>query len=373
MRTIAIANQKGGCGKTTTAVNLAAAFARAGLRTLLIDLDPQGHATLGFGYNPETLDKTIYHALTNPQISVSRVVLGTNIEKLDLAPSNVLLSGAEIELAEVLGKELVLGEQLRIVSNDYDMAVIDCPPSVGLLTLNALVASTDVIVPVQVHYYAVEGLKQLFETANIIRVHFHPCYVKILGLLLTFVENRTVFGRQIQQQLREYFGELVFETVIHRTVRLLEAPSAGESVLTYAPESKGATEYMALVEEIINDRPLALEMNSDEVSEEKINNAKALVKEIASEKLPDEEMTYDESLADQTNSHESVGEHSEDDKPMAVEVSPEQPSGEYENNNEPMGDQTDSNDLMGEQTNDDNSSMVEMNNDAPSTEEMNNG
>jgi len=155
MRTIAITNQKGGCGKTTTTVNLAAAFAQKGLRTLLIDLDPQGHSTLGFGYDPETLDKTIYHALTNPQISISRVVLGTNIEKLDLAPSNILLSGAEIELAEVLGKELVLGEQLRMVNNDYDMVVIDCPPSVGLLTLNALVASTDVIVPVQVHckYY----------------------------------------------------------------------------------------------------------------------------------------------------------------------------------------------------------------------------
>jgi chromosome partitioning protein len=373
MRTIAIANQKGGCGKTTTSVNLAAAFARTGLRTLLIDLDPQGHATLGFGYDPETLDKTIYHALTNPQISVSRVVLGTNIEKLDLAPSNVLLSGAEIELAEVLGKELVLGEQLRIVSNDYDMVVIDCPPSVGLLTLNALVASTDVIVPVQVHYYAVEGLKQLFETANIIRVHFHPCYVKILGLLLTFVENRTVFGRQIQQQLREYFGDLVFETVIHRTVRLLEAPSAGESVLTYAPESKGATEYVALAEEIMHNRPLALEMNSDEVSEGKINDAKALVNKIGSEKPMDEEIIDDESLANQAIADEPMGEPEGDDRPMAVEVSPEQCSGEYENNDEPLAGQASSDEPMAEQTNDDNPSATEMNNEVPSTEETNNG
>jgi chromosome partitioning protein len=373
MRTIAIANQKGGCGKTTTAVNLAAAFAKTGLRTLLIDLDPQGHATLGFGYDPETIDKTIYHALTNPQISVSRVVLGTNIEKLDLAPANVLLSGAEIELAEVLGKELVLGEQLRMVNNDYDMVVIDCPPSVGLLTLNSLVASTDVIVPVQVHYYAVEGLKQLFETANIIRVHFHPCYVKILGLLLTFVENRTVFGRQIQQQLREYFGDLVFETVIHRTVRLLEAPSAGESVLTYAPESKGAVEYLALAEEIIHNRPLALEMNSDEVSEKKINDAKALVNKIGREKPPDEEIIDDESLTAQTSGDEPIAEPEGDDRPMAVEVSPEQSSGEYENNDEPMADQASGDEPMAEQANDDNPSAAEMNNEVPSTEETNNG
>ena len=185
----------------------------------------------------------------------SEVIVGTDIEGLDLAPSNILLSGAEIELAGVLGRELVLGEQLRMVADSYDTCIIDCPPSVGLLTLNALVASTDVIVPVQVHYYAVEGLKQLLETANIIRVHFHPCDVRILGLLLTFVEARTLFSRQIQQQIRGYFGELVFNTVIHRAVRLAEAPSAGEPALIYAPQSRGAAEYRALTEEIIYDRP----------------------------------------------------------------------------------------------------------------------
>ena len=371
MRTIAITNQKGGCGKTTTTVNLAAAFAQKGLRTLLIDLDPQGHSTLGFGYDPETLDKTIYHALTNPQISISRVVLGTNIEKLDLAPSNILLSGAEIELAEVLGKELVLGEQLRMVNNDYDMVVIDCPPSVGLLTLNALVASTDVIVPVQVHYYAVEGLKQLFDTANIIRVHFHPCYVKILGLLLTFVENRTVFGKQIQRQMREYFGDLVFKTVIHRTVRLLEAPSAGESVLTYAPESKGAAEHLALAEEIMHDRPMALEMNNDEVSEEKINSAKALVDEISNEKPPDEETINEELLAVETNSDNSMGEPDGDNRPMAVEVSPEQSSGEHENNNESLTAQTSGDEPMGEPGDDDRPIAVEVSPEQPSGEHEN--
>jgi chromosome partitioning protein len=251
MRTIAIANQKGGCGKTTSSVNIAAAFAQHGKRTLIMDLDPQGHSTLGLGHNPETLDKTIYHALTNVQIPLPRVIIGTSMEGLNLAPSNILLSGAELELANVVGREFVLSEQFRLVEDEYDVCVMDCPPSLGLLTLNALVASTDVIVPVQVNYFAMEGLRQLLETADIIRMNFQPCYVKILGLLLTFVEDRTLLSRQIQQQMREYFGDLVFDTVIHRTVRLAEAPSAGESILTFAPNSKGAVEYLALVEEIL--------------------------------------------------------------------------------------------------------------------------
>jgi chromosome partitioning protein len=272
MRIIAIANQKGGCGKTTTAVNLAAAFAGKGKRTLIIDLDPQGHATLGLGHNPETFDKTIYHTLTNAQIPISRVVINTSINGLNLAPSNILLSGAELELADVPEKELVLSKQLEIVSNEYEMCVIDCPPSVGPLTLNALVASTGVVVPVQVNYYAMEGLKQLLETVNIIKVYFYPCSVEILGLLLTFVDDRTIFSRQIQQQMREFFGSLVFDTVIHRTVRLAEAPSYGESVLTYAPTNKSAAEYKALAEEIINGRALVEEISIGGALAEEIGN-----------------------------------------------------------------------------------------------------
>lgn len=252
MRIFTIANQKGGCGKTTTSVNLAAAFATKGKRTLVVDLDPQAHSTLGLGHNPDKQTVTIYDVLTNVQTSLANIIKRTGLEQLSVAPGNILLAGAELELTLVFGREFVLSEKLSAVKDQFDVCVIDCPPSLGMLTLNALVASTDVIVPVQAHYYAMEGLKQLLETVSIIRERFYPCYVKILGLLLTFVEERTTLSRQVQQQMREFFGELVFNTVIHRNVRLAEAPSAGQSVLTYAPDSKGAEEYRALADEIDN-------------------------------------------------------------------------------------------------------------------------
>jgi len=253
MRTIAIANQKGGCGKTTTAVNLAAAFAILGKQVLLVDLDPQAHATLGVGCDPDSLGKTIYDALTNPQIPMSRVVMSTHLKNLNLVPNNILLSGLELELASLHNREFVLRQKMENVGANYDICVIDCSPSLSLLTLNALVASTDVIIPVQTHYYALEGLRQLLETIDIVKERFND-ELKILGVLLTFVEIRTTLSRQVQRQMRDYFGDLVFDAVIHRTVRLAEAPSAGESVLTYAPESRGAAEYKALAEEIIQGR-----------------------------------------------------------------------------------------------------------------------
>jgi chromosome partitioning protein len=301
MRTIVIANQKGGCGKTTTAVNLAAALAERGQTVLMADLDPQGHATLGFGHDPDTLAETIYHCLINPEIPISRVILPTKVDRLKVAPSNILLSGAELELATVAGREYVLREQLRTVAEQYDVCIVDCPPSLGLLTLNALIASTDVIVPVQVNYYAMEGLKQLLETANIIRVNFPPCEVKILGLLLTFVENRIIFSREIQRQMREYFGDLVFHTVIHRTVRLAEAPSAGESVLTYAPGSTGAAEYRALADEIIHGRAWIEQMGGGETLPEQMAGSEAITEQINGEETSLEHTSHEEVLAEEVS------------------------------------------------------------------------
>ncbi|MHC4568481.1 MAG: ParA family protein, partial [Planctomycetota bacterium] len=250
MRTIVITNQKGGCGKTTTAVNLAATLAQMDQRVLIVDLDPQAHATLGLGCEPDSCKRTIYHSLAHKQVALSRIIINTQIPGLDLAPSSIQLAKAEQELISVSRKEYILADQLKTVDNRYDICVIDCPPSLGLLTFNALVASTDVIVPVQVHYYALEGLKQLLETIKTARKRFYPCSVRILGILLTFVERKAALSSQVETQMRGFFGDLVFDTVIHRTISLAEAPSAGQSISTYAPDSKGSAEYKALAEEI---------------------------------------------------------------------------------------------------------------------------
>lgn len=218
----------------------------------MVDLDPQAHATLGLGCEPDSCKRTIYHSLAHKQVSISKVIINTQIPGLDLAPSSIMLAKAEQELVAVARKEYILANQLETVSNEYDICVIDCPPSLGLLTFSALVASTDVIVPVQAHYYALEGLKQLLETVKLARKRFYPCSVKILGILLTFVEGNAALSNQVEQQMRGFFGDLVFDTVIHRTISLAEAPSAGQSISTYAPESKGAAEYKALAEEIID-------------------------------------------------------------------------------------------------------------------------
>jgi len=252
MRTISIANQKGGCGKTTTAVNLSAALAERGKRTLLVDFDPQAHSTIGLNCEPDQLITTIYDALLDETIGIESIAIKSKVKSLYLVPSNVLLSGAELDLASVNEREFVLKKKLAKVQKNYEYCIIDCAPSLGLLTLNALFASTGVIVPVQSHYYATEGLRQFFETANTIEERYSPYSVNIIGVLLTLAERNTLLSRNIIEQMRELFGNLVFDTVIHKSVRLAEAPSAGESILTYASDSKSAAEYRALADELIN-------------------------------------------------------------------------------------------------------------------------
>jgi chromosome partitioning protein len=251
MQIITVANQKGGCGKTTTAINLAAALAGLGQRVLLVDLDPQGHATLGLGFNPNEFEKTVYHTLVNQFLPITAVAVGTNVNRLHLLPSNVLLGGAELELRGASGKEFVLSEQLRLASGHYDLCLIDCAPSLGLLMLEALIASTYVVVPVQAHFYSLDGLQRLLETIGVVRTRFYPCMVRPLGLLLTFMETRTLLCQRIETGLRNLFGQLVFETVIHKNIALAEAPSTGQSVLDFAPDSRGAIEYQALAREVV--------------------------------------------------------------------------------------------------------------------------
>ena len=255
-KTIAVANQKGGVGKTTTAVNLAAIIATSGFRVLLVDADPQGNATSGVGVQRGSFRRNLYHSLVLDE-PVSGLIIPTDIASLFVVPANRDLAGAEIELVEIERRESRLRQALTGVEADFDYFIIDCPPSLSLLTLNALTAAKSLLVPIQCEYYALEGVTELFDTLARIR-RLHNPSLTIEGLLLTMYDERTNLSAAVAADLRDFYGQQVFQTVIPRNVRLAEAPSYGKPIITYDPHSKGAEAYSQLAREIIS-REIAYE------------------------------------------------------------------------------------------------------------------
>lgn len=247
---ISIVNQKGGVGKTTTTVNLSAYLAQHGEKVLVIDLDPQGNATSGYGFDKSALETSVYDLLVN-DTPIKEVIQSTNRENIDMCPTNINLAGAEVELVSAMSRETILKRAVDTISENYDFILIDCPPSLGLLTLNALVASTDVIVPIQGEYYALEGLTQLIDTINLVRKHLNPT-IGIFGVIITMFDGRTQLTRQVTEEVRKYFGEKVFNTVIPRNIRLAEAPSYGKTIVEYDPKSRGGHAYNDLAIEVIS-------------------------------------------------------------------------------------------------------------------------
>lgn len=248
VRVTACTNQKGGVGKTTTVINLAAYLALSGTRTLVIDLDPQGNATSGLGVDRRSVDRSSYEALID-RVPMTELVIGTPVTGLDLVPSNPALSGAEVELVGVMARERRLAASLAELNGRYDRVLIDCPPSLGLLTLNALTAADGVLIPIQTEYYALEGLSQLVNTIRRVREGLNP-RLEIEGVLLTMYDARTKLSAQVASEVRRHMNGTVYDTVVPRSVRLSEAPSHGLPIALYDPTSRGADAYRELAGEV---------------------------------------------------------------------------------------------------------------------------